>query len=389
LRQISYLSIANFEIELHRILNPSLKNRPVVIAVEKSDRAGLLHVSDEARKEGLKNGIPVAVAKRLCRDMVLISPKLDLYKRAQFKLIDKIAQKIPLFEIDKFGNFFLDLSGLRKLYGPCQDLAQCMRKEISSDFKLPSTFGISKNKLVSKLAVEDLTSSEEINLVPTGTEKPYISPLSLELLPISQKLLQKVKKPTSNIFKDLRLETIGDISALSRLQLLVAFGAHAELFFRNSRGIDNSPVRAPVKKLSIHAEYYLKEQTNHTGFLLEKIKSLFEIVFFKLRKMGKLSGSFLIGIRYSDLKFVEKRKLTKILFRHYHQIEADVKEVFYHILSRRTSVIYLYVELDHLANLEVQLSLFDGQNVNEKLESQLDQIKLKFGDQAIFSGSSF
>ena len=65
-RRIIHLNIADFSVAVERLLDSSLKSKPVIIA-DPSPRAVVYDMSDEAYSEGVRKGMLLGTARHRCR----------------------------------------------------------------------------------------------------------------------------------------------------------------------------------------------------------------------------------------------------------------------------------------------------------------------------------
>ena len=171
-RRVLYLNVTAFPIEIERVLDSSLMGRPVAIAPLKSDRSLLWEVSKESREWGVEKGMPLAQAKKICRDLILLPPKPDLYKKINREMEEKVlAKTTPLYEIEKPGHAYLDLTGFDKIYGASGDMATRIQNHMKSELSLFPSIGSSSNKLISKVAAKSVRDSREICLVNPNEKK--------------------------------------------------------------------------------------------------------------------------------------------------------------------------------------------------------------------------
>lgn len=74
MRTILFIDPPAFCTTLEVLQDPQLRRRPVAIAPLAADRAVLLAVSAEARLAGVARGMAVALARRICPDLVVRPP---------------------------------------------------------------------------------------------------------------------------------------------------------------------------------------------------------------------------------------------------------------------------------------------------------------------------
>lgn len=380
MREILYLNITAFPIAIERVLGPRLNGRPVAIAPPHSDRSLLWEVSHEAQNFGLCKGMSLAQAKKLCKDLEVLPPRPDFYKRINQKIESRVISKItPLYEIEKPGHIYLDMTGFEKLYGPVSDIALKLQNELTDSFNLIPSVGSSKNKMVSKVAAKSV--SKDICLVEKGHESNFLSPLPVTVLPIVRDM---VKKNTNSIFEDLNLHTVSDILNLGDYAMEVAFGKNANLILQMAQGIDFSPILPPTREAILFEETYLKEDTNDLIILRNTLSHLLEKATYRMRKDGLYSSSVRVSLRYSDFKFVSKAKKIKILSSNSEDFSPIIFDLFQKLFNRRTRVQFISLEFLEITSTEIQLSLFDPPV--KKLDKTLDKIKSRFGDDLIFLG---
>lgn len=67
--------------------NPLLRGRPVVVGAYTTDRGCVLAASREAKIHGVKTGMFVGEAKKLCPKIVVLSPDPDKYRYINKRLV--------------------------------------------------------------------------------------------------------------------------------------------------------------------------------------------------------------------------------------------------------------------------------------------------------------
>src|SRR5512147_3264594 len=99
-RFIFHLDMDHFYTAVEERENPALKGKPVVVGADPKEGKGRGVVSTsnyEARKSGLRSGMPISQAYRLCPNAVYLPPNFPLYIRVSSEIMT-IARKYA----DKF-----------------------------------------------------------------------------------------------------------------------------------------------------------------------------------------------------------------------------------------------------------------------------------------------
>src|SRR5215204_3052746 len=195
MRSVLFVDPPAFCTSLEGMVAPALRTRPLAVAPPGADRATILALSAEAKLAGLKRGMPVRVAQRMCPDLIVLPPNPRLYARASRALHQILRVYAPAIEPRGYGHAFLDLTGTRRLFGPPQDVAARIRREVSEQLRLAVSVGIATNKLVSQAAIRAdrlaLTGDGQRGrqygsdwlYVPAGDEQGFLAPHSLDVMP--------------------------------------------------------------------------------------------------------------------------------------------------------------------------------------------------------------
>ena len=73
-RSIIHLNIADFAVAVERAVDGRLRDRPVIIAPEGAARAAVYDMSEEAYRSGIRKGMALRRATRLCKDARILAP---------------------------------------------------------------------------------------------------------------------------------------------------------------------------------------------------------------------------------------------------------------------------------------------------------------------------
>ncbi len=130
---------------------PSLSGLPVVVGGS-GPRGVVASASYEARAFGVSSAMPMAQARRLCAELVILAPRFDLYHAHSERLHDVLQSFTPVVEGLGLDEAFLDMTNSSGLFGPPAQVAPRVRQRVASDVGLPCSVGAGPNKLVAKLA---------------------------------------------------------------------------------------------------------------------------------------------------------------------------------------------------------------------------------------------
>lgn len=372
---VFHVDIAAYLIAVERVVDAGLRGRPVVVAPTGVARAVVLDASPEAWEEGIHRGMPLAAAERTCRGLRVVPPHPDLYDRATRALAERLSRFAPVIEPGGRGHFYLDMTGTERLFGPPIDAAARIKRELAAGVRLDPAIGIAANKLVAKVASR-VAKLAGIREVPFGEEERFLAPLRVSILPgIAPEVMEHLE--------ELSVRRVGDLSALTREQLVVAFGPFGLDLWRRARGIDPSPVAPSNEATVVREEGLLVPDTNDDGAVLAQALRAVERGALRLREAGLVARRVRVTIDYSDgvrasrkADLVTPTALDPVLF-------TPATEALRLAFARRVRVRRVEVALERLSPPSPQLELFpreDGFDRQAALVAALDRLRSRFGD---------
>lgn len=147
---VAHLDGDAFFAAVEQSVDPSLKGRPVVTGKE---RGIIACASYEAKALGVKRGIPLFEARRMCRDLVILPSDYETYSIYSKRMFDIMRHYTPMVEEYSIDEGFADLSGLRRVFKTSyEEIARRMQEEIRAELDITVSCGLSLTKSLAKLA---------------------------------------------------------------------------------------------------------------------------------------------------------------------------------------------------------------------------------------------
>lgn len=380
-RAILYVNPLAFPIAVERRVTARLAGRPVVLAPGGTDRAIVWSASPEAALAGIAAGMPIYQALRRCPDLVLLPPRLGLYRRAARALERILLPFVPVIEPHLLGHAYGDLTGTRKLFGPALDVAATIRREIWGRLGLPVTVGLAGNKVVSEVAAHVLKPEPVVDVRP-GEEPAFLAPYPLAALPGAD---PRVREQLTRY----NVTRIGALAALARVQVEGVLGRRGAVLHACANGIDPRPVRPPARRETLQAERTFDTETNDRGALAALLRGLAERLGRALRERrggGVTADSLTLRVRYADHRDAAGSETLEPATDLDVELAAAAHRLADRVVTRRIALTAAGLVVTLGAGHDVQLSLFDPRPAalrRRDLNDALDRVRRRYGTASI------
>ncbi|HEY8898489.1 MAG TPA: DNA polymerase IV [Niastella sp.] len=371
-RHIAHFDLDAFFVSVETLLNPKLQGKPLLVGGG-SDRGVVAACSYEARKFGVHSAMPMRVAKRLCPEAIIIKSDFEAYSKYSRLVTEVIKDSVPVFEKASIDEFYVDLTGMDRFFG-CLQFTGELKKKIKKESGLPISWGLASNKLVSKVATNEVKPNGQLE-IPFGNEKNFLAPLSIIKIP-------GIGKETGYKLLKMGVETVKVLSEIPVEMLENLMGKSGIDLWRKANGIDETPVVPYHEQKSISTETTFQTDTIDTGFLHSQLVRMTEEIAFQLRQQNKLTGCVTVKVRYSNFETFTKQ-LTISYTNADHVLLKTAKELFNKLYERRLLVRLLGIRFTHLIPGNYQISLFDDTQEMIKLYQAIDSVKKRFGEKTL------
>ncbi len=377
-RAIVHVDLDAFFASVEQLENPKLKGKPVIVGGP-ANRGVVAAASYEARRFGLKAGMPIAKARRLCPHGIFISG--NHYRYGQYSsqvrgILSRYTSQIEPLGLDEA---FLDLTGCQRLLGPAPVLK--IKKQIFEEVGLTISVGVAPNKFLAKLASQ-LDKPDGFVVITEENALQIIHPL-----PVSH--IWGVGPRVTEELDRLGIRTIGELARTPLASLEALLGSYARTIHDFAWGKDERKIRSPSLAKSIGAERTFKEDIERKSDARHRLFQLTDKVGWRLRKERYLARFITIKIRFSDFKTITRRTslanptdVSDLLFQTAWSLTEKVA-------WRGRRIRLLGVSASGLLKTSYfeQLSLLED-SVDKKRRALLavDKIKEKYGRESISRG---
>ena len=368
-KSILHLDLDTFFVSVERLLHSELEEKPLLVG-GLGDRGVVAACSYETRKFGIHSGMSMKLAKQLCPQAIVIKGEVSIYSKYSYEVTEIIKARVPAFEKASIDEFYADLTGMDKFFGTYQ-FATELRKTIIKESGLPISFGLSRNKFVSKIATSEAKPNNQ-RLIGNGEEKEFLAPLSVRKIPM-------IGSKTFQTLLGLGVQKIKTIQEMPVEMMESVLGKNGRTIWKRAHGIDDAPIIPFHERKSISAERTFHRDTINMVQLTATLTAMTENLAYQLRRGNKLTSNISVKIRYSDFNTYTKQ--AKIPYTSAdHILIPKIHELFKQLYNRRLLIRLIGIKFSGLVGGHYQINLFDDTQEMLNLYNSMDYIRSRYGN---------
>lgn len=303
-RTILHIDLNNFFASVECKYAPELASGYMAVIGNVEDRHGIILAKNQKAKEkGVKTGMLLRDAEKLCPGIVFVEANHDRYAYWSMRakaLYRQYSERVESFGIDEA---WVDVTGVKTANGG-KDIADEIRERVKDELGLTVSVGVSFNKVFAKLG-SDMKKPDGTTVISRENYKSLVWGLPVgDLLFVGHSTLDKLKR--------IGIESVGDF-ARSKLEYVSKYlGKIGENLWFYANGEDKSPVLdsrndGDIKSVGNSVTCY-RDLTSEEDVAV-MLSSLCESVSERLMRydIGR-AKSISVGIRDSKLNWYAKQE---------------------------------------------------------------------------------
>ncbi len=248
-KTILHVDLDAFYVSAERKERPELKGLPVVVGADPEGGKGrgvVVACSYEARKFGLRSGMPISQAYRLCPQATYIPPNWGLYERVSEEVMTTLRGFADKFEQGSIDEAYLDVTSRARDEESAAGLAKGIKKTVLEKHGLTCSIGVGPNKSSAKIA-SDRNKPDGLTVVPFGGVADFLAPLPVGVVP-------GIGRKTGDFLSEKGISTIAQLQELDGKQLITWFGKNGVWLWGVIHGEENVEVRQQEMPKSLSVE---------------------------------------------------------------------------------------------------------------------------------------
>lgn len=319
----------DFFAALARHHDPKLRKKPVIIGYLRS-RGAVVAASYETRCSGISPGMTMQHAARLCPDAAMVQIDWDRVRIASDTLLRILNRYSPLVETMGADAAFMDYSGCHALFGPPQDFARRLQKEIGDRMHISASVGVSPDKAVSRVACRSAKLGM-MQWVKPGDEVAFLAACPLGWLPGIDDALRIQ-------FEYMGVRSIGDLARIPVEVMEHVLGATGRLLALRARGMENARVRGCRDTDALESSKEFADDAISPEQILVDIAGLCSHIGFRLRRSRLSVQTLQLSIHYIDGRIVSGQTLLTPPSHRDPDLFQAARNLFLRLYLRRVRV---------------------------------------------------
>lgn len=375
---ILHSDLNSFYASVECALRPELRDKPVAVCGSIEARHGIILAKNPLAKcYGIKTGLAVWEARRLCPDLVTVEARHEIYLRYARRVRSIYTRFTPWVEPFGLDEAWLDVTG-----EDGKTIADRIRRTIYEECGITASIGVADNKIYAKLGSDykkpDATTVFLAEAIPKVVYK----------LPVSDLLF--CGNAATRRLHSYRIETIGDLARADPIFLHSILGKTGVTLGQYAKGVGLGPVRKFGDEESIksigHSTTLPRDITTDED-ARAVIALLSDAVGTRLRSHRLCGRTVSLYLRYSDLSHFERQTTLPTPTN----LSLEIRDAAFRLLSPMEVVVSrglglrsVGVRLSELVpeNEEYQLTLTGQPYLREKriaLDHTMDDLRRRFG----------
>ncbi|KAJ6606232.1 hypothetical protein DFH09DRAFT_1353423 [Mycena vulgaris] len=306
-RVIMHCDFDCFFVAAGLLSRPDFRGKPVVVCHSQGTQGGSSSTSEiacasyEARASGIKNGMSLQQARKLCPTVLTMPYEFERYKELALKFYTILFTHADDLEAVSIDEALIDVttaaSRLRSAaasagspHDALKDFAETIRAKVKAATGCEISVGISHNVLLARLATRRAKPAGAMHLVPADVPALIATLEITDLWGFASSHREKAREKLGST-------ALSELAQKSRVALSDVLGKKTgEKLYNAIRGIDDTQLRSDKQRKSVSAEinYGIRFQSNEEAetFILEMAGTVAE----RLNEIKMLGRSITLKI---------------------------------------------------------------------------------------------
>lgn len=360
--------------------DPRLAGRPLLVGGGPAGREVVTTASYPARRFGVRSGMSLREAFRLCPGAIYRPVEPARYISASQALMRLFERFTPAVEPASIDEVFLDLSGVAEGAARQLALAHDLQRRVRAVERLSCSVGLGPNKLQAKMGSGLVKPGGVTQLLPGDFARHFARRPTRDLWGVGPQ--------SAALLSSLGIDTIGALAVAPVAPLERLFGVAGRVLPRMAEGEGGGPVVPYYESAAARSmghEQTLESDEDDPARLGQHLLLLADRLARRLRREGYAGHVVVLKLRFADRSTIsrqvslawpvdEEREMLRhahaLFARHYVALPA----------ATRPPVRLIGLSVGHLVGTAGVLPLFPADRKQRNLVTTRDRLRDRFGE---------
>lgn len=364
--------------------DPRLKDLPLAVGGGPSGRGVVTTASYAARKFGIRSGMAMTHAMRLCPHLFILPVDPSKYIFESLRVLSVLERSSPRVEAASIDEAYVQMAGVRsdRWNRRGREAAERIQEEVRRRCGLPCSVGVAVNKLQAKMATP-LGKPEGVTVLSPGTFLSVFGERPVSVIP-------GIGEKTTTRLAEMNIHTVRQLSRARPRFLTPVFGRWTGVFRDMARGTDQTrlvtPDHASPPKSAGHETTFARD-TASPRVLRAVLWLLADRVARRLRLGNHSATTVAVRYKIGAQRHSRQRKLVSVT-----RDPRDLALVGWSLLEsarKGRALRLLGVAGMGLVFSPPEPRLFPGDAARERVIRITDRIRDRFGENAVRVAETF
>ncbi len=296
-RVILHADLDAFFASVEQLDDPTLRGKPVLVGGTGS-RGVVCAASYESRVFGCRSAMPMARARVLCPQAIIVRPRFERYCELSEKFMNILGRLSPLVEALSVDEAFVDATGSQLLLGTGHQMASNVRLATRAELGLAVSVGVGPNKFVAKLA-SDMAKPDGLLVVPHQALSEWLAPIDIaRMWGVGPQTLPK--------YHAAGVRTFGHLQSMDPQTVRKLLGDHGLFTRQLALGCDDRPVETEHEAKGVGKERTFGQDITSVDHVVDELHALTQAACARLRAKGGRTKRITLKIRFGDFETITR-----------------------------------------------------------------------------------
>ncbi len=290
--EIAHVDCDAFYASVEKRDDPALRDRPLIVGGP-GPRGVVSTCCYLARTFGVRSAMPMARARSLCPQAVVLAPDMAKYARVGREIRGLMQGLTPLVEPLSIDEAFLDLAGCAGANGAgAAETLVRFAARVEREIGVTVSAGLSYCKFLAKMA-SDLDKPRGFAILRRADAKAWLAPQSVGRL-------WGVGKASQTKLEQLGFRLVGDLQRIEERTAAARLGDDGRRLWRLAQGVDERRVSPDRETKSVSSETTFDVDVGDREELTRVLLAHCDRVAGRLRKAELAAGGVTLKLRLPD-----------------------------------------------------------------------------------------